>query len=173
MSLANFSLPFQVATPSPYLFTNNIPAQTPANNLRLNAVLPSSPSLFSEQRQYHNQPYIPPAAYQRQHQNHHVQQQEQQQRRNTYYKPEQQPQPQYRTQNIQQDYITSPDTRYNDYGEDFRRTQPRQQSAKNIPQAQMRPPPSLDVDRHDSRVANHDAPRPSKTEDPFPEQPDG
>ncbi|KAK0171226.1 hypothetical protein PV328_008977 [Microctonus aethiopoides] len=186
MSLANFSLPFQVATPSTsYLFTTNINNNDdnnnhgPINNLQLNGVLPSSTG-FSEERQYHNQPYIPPAAYQRQHHHHQLQQQEQQQQRRSqdYFNKQiqsQQPQ-QYTSQRAQQrpEYISTQNNRYNDYGNDFRRTQPRQHHTKNPTQQQMRPPPLLEVNKDESRSGtNQNTPELNRPPDPFPGQPDG
>lgn len=78
MSLANFSLPFQLATPGPYVFPS-AGGQTPINNLRVNAVVAGGH--FGGDRPFQNEPYIPPAAYQ-----HQKGQQDHGQRQRQYYK---------------------------------------------------------------------------------------
>ena len=133
MSLANFSLPFQTVTPSPFLYAGN-EGRSIINNLRLNAVLTPPPApTFTEDTQYRNDPYI---RYQQQ-------QQQQTQKQQRYRQaPPRQPQ-QLRGREVftgatssfsSARSFSSQDTRYTGYDQDFRRTQPRQE------QQQQRPP---------------------------------
>ncbi|XP_003398592.1 protein spaetzle 3 [Bombus affinis] len=129
MSLVNFTLPYQSATPTPFFYGGQNGGQSTVNNLRLNAVLPPAPAPnFNDQEPFQNEPYIPPAAYQQQQQ----QQQQQRQRQSTVNR-------QRNTNTFVEDssFSSTQDNRYANYNQDFRRTQPRQQ------QQQMRPPPSL------------------------------
>ncbi|CAD6234682.1 GSCOCG00002051001-RA-CDS [Cotesia congregata] len=143
MSLANFSLPFPVATPSPYLYTPSISQSV--NNLPFNGVLPS-PN-FNEQSNYQNQPYLPPA-YQRQHY----------------------PQRQYQVQTTQ-NYL-SQDNNFDDYEQDYPVTQSsiRESENKNNPQHEIRPP-LLEINQED-RIANRNAPS-NQPQDLNNPQPDG
>lgn len=169
MSLGNFSLPFQLATPSPYLYTPNDPHQV-VNNLRLNAVVPSSVN-FQEERRYQNEPYIPPAVYQ--------QQQHQSQKNKQQLKQQDQQQQEY---NHKQQYQPQSQTnRYVDYGQDYRRTLPRQSGRNPQLQQEILPPPVPSTvedsignqDNQNSRVAaNQQAPANQK-QDPYPERPEG
>lgn len=129
MSLVNFTLPYQSVTPTPFFYGGQNGGQSTVNNLRLNAVLPPAPAPnFNDQEPFQNEPYIPPAAYQQQQQ----QQQQQRQRQSTVNR-------QRNTNTFVEDssFSSTQDSRYANYNQDFRRTQPRQQ------QQQMRPPPSL------------------------------
>ncbi|CAK9801693.1 Protein spaetzle 3 [Anthophora quadrimaculata] len=135
MSLINFTLPYQTATSTPFFYGGQSGGQSTVNNLRLNAVLPPAPAPnFNEQEPFQNEPYIPPATYQ--------QQQQQRQRQTTFN--------QQRNSNVfveHSSFSTTQDTRYANYNQDFRRTQPRQQ------QQQMRPaPPSPPVQQQQQRV---------------------
>lgn len=128
MSLVNFTLPYQSATPTPFFYGGQNGGQSTANNLRLNAVLPPAPAPnFNDQESFLNEPYIPPAAYQ--------QQQQQRQRQSNFNRQ--------RNSNAfaeQSSFSSTQDNRYANYNQDFRRTQPRQQQ-------QTRFPPSLPQQR--------------------------
>ena len=119
MSLVNFSLPYQSATPTPFFYGGQNQGHSTVNNLRLNAVLPPAPAhSFNEREPFQNEPYVPPANYQQQRQH----------------------QPAFNRQSSPNTFVehssfsSTQDTRYANYNQDFRRTHPRQQ--------QMRPPPS-------------------------------
>lgn len=125
MSLVNFSLPYQSATMVPFFYTGSDRRHTIANNLRLNAVLPSSsvPSSY-EQETFHNEPYVSTIKY-RQHQ---------QRRQST-----QQRSPEVHTEHSP--FSSTQHTSYAEYNQDFRRIQPRQQQ-------QMRPSSSSFQQQH-------------------------
>ncbi|KAG7205532.1 hypothetical protein KM043_007510 [Ampulex compressa] len=164
MSLVNFTLPYQSATPAPFLYANGGPSTV--NNLRLNAVLPAAPAAnFNERQPFQNEPYIPPARY-------HQQQQQQQQR-----------QRQSGQQRSQESFVerssfsASQDTRYVNFEQDFRRTQPRQQQQQQQQQQQMRPPtaPQQSVQQRghgDRQEQETRTQRPSEQES-YPERPNG
>lgn len=127
MSLVNFTLPYQSATPTPFFYGGQNGGQSTANNLRLNAVLPPAPvPNFNDQESFLNEPYIPPAAYQQQQQQRHQSTFNRQRNSNTFAE--------------QSSFSSTQDNRYANYNQDFRRTQPRQQQ-------QMRFPPSLPQQR--------------------------
>lgn len=157
MSLVNFTLPYQSATPTPFFYGGHNGGQSTVNNLRLNAVLPPAPAPnFNEQEPYRNEPYIPPAVYQ--------QQQQQRQRQSAFNR-----QRGSNTFAEHSSFSSTQDTRYANYNQDFRRTQPRQQQ-------QMRPPPSqppaqqrVQVEKDQDR---HGPPRPPEQES-YPDRPDG
>lgn len=125
MSLANFSFPFQLAASTSYAFPGDQSPQSAISNLRLNAVLPPTPApTFNDERRYENEPYITPAQYQHQHQQQQQRQREQQLRA----------QESYGGHHHHHHHPGTPvssgpnqDTRYANYNQDFRRTQPRQQ----------------------------------------------
>ncbi|XP_015591781.1 protein spaetzle 3 [Cephus cinctus] len=135
MSLVNFTLPYQTASPSPFLF-NGAGGHSTVNNLRLNAVLPPPPApSYNDEEPFQNEPYIPPPQYEQRHQ----QQQQQQQER---HRQHAQQRSREQHQILQQHpghgaaSLSTQDARYANYNQDFRRTQPRQQQ-----QQQTRPPP--------------------------------
>lgn len=151
MSLVNFTLPYQSATMAPFLYAGSAAEHTTANNLRLNALLPSGavPS-FNEQESFHNEPYVSPIKY-RQHQ---------QRRQAT------QSHKSRETYAEHSSFSSTQDTRYAVYNQDFRRTQPRQQQQ----QQQMRPPPSpFQQQSHTSEPVKS---RPQEQEN-YPDRPNG
>ena len=157
MSLVNFTLPYQSATPTPFFYGGQNGGQPTANNLRLNAVLPPAPAPnFNDQESFLNEPYIPPAAYQ--------QQQQQRQRQSTFNRQ--------RNSNAfteQSSFSSTQDNRYANYNQDFRRTQPRQQQ-------QMRFPPSLPQQRQRVQTeADQDNFRTSRMpeQESYPDRPNG
>ncbi|XP_020298747.1 protein spaetzle 3 [Pseudomyrmex gracilis] len=155
MALVNFSLPYQSATMAPFLYTGPVGGHTTANNLRLNAVLPSAsvPPVYNEQDNFRNEPYVPPVKY------HHQRRQATAQQRNQ----------EIYTENTS---FSSQDTRYTVYNQDFRRTQPRQQQ-----QQQMRPPPppSLFQQQQQQQQTQSSEPIKSHTEEQenYPDRPNG
>ncbi|XP_063989838.1 protein spaetzle 3 [Diachasmimorpha longicaudata] len=170
MSLVNFSLPFQLATPTPYMYPPDVGQQTPTNNLKFNAVPGDN---FGRERRYQNEPYIPPAAYhQQEHPHRGVKQQEHlQSRQRQYYKQQvqQQQRHQLRSQQIpQQQFQGSQEKRYS-YEQDFRRGQARGQE-QVVPQ-QQRTPSTGQVTQQDSARVGHGAG--AGEQEPYPERPDG
>lgn len=126
MALVNFSLPYQSVTMAPFLYAGSTGDHTTANNLRLNAVLPSgSAPGYNERESFRNEPYASPIRY---HQ--HRRSQSTQQRSPEIYAEH-------------TSFSSTQDTRYAVYNQDFRRTQPRQQQQQQHQQQQqqMRPPP--------------------------------
>ncbi|XP_011309753.1 uncharacterized protein [Fopius arisanus] len=158
MSLANFSLPFQLATPAPYMYPPPT-QQTPVNHLGLNGVPPGDN--FRGERRYQNEPYIPPAAYHQQDQQDHLRQ---------YYK--QAPQQQFRGQ-VHHQVESSQDDGYS-FRQDFRQTQTA--SARHQPRAmphpEVRPPPVKGPVRETSRVPQ-EHPAGPRGQEVYPERPDG
>lgn len=153
MALVNFSLPYQSATMAPFLYTGPAGGHTTANNLRLNAVLPSGsvPPVYNEQENFRNEPYVPPVKY------HHQRRQTTAQQRNQ----------EIYTENTS---FSSQDTRYTVYNQDFRRTQPRQQQQQQQ-QQQMRPPPSLfqqQQTRSPESIKSH-----TEEQENYPDRPNG
>lgn len=111
MALVNFSLPYQSTTMAPFFYTRPDEGHTIANNLRLSAMMPSSPSSassYNEQEAFHNEPYVSPIKY-HQHQQHHS---TQQRSREIY---------------MEHSFSSGQDTNYAGYDQDFRRIQPRHQ----------------------------------------------
>ncbi|KAI4493498.1 hypothetical protein M0804_001674 [Polistes exclamans] len=141
MSLTNFSLPYHTATPSSFLYTGH----STVNNLRLNAVLPPAPPVNYDNREpFRNEPYIPPSRYQQERQQQQQQQQQRQRQTNQQRRPE--------IYAEQSSFSSTQDTRYTNYDEDFRRTQPRMQQ-----QQQMRPPPPAPSNqRQQERIGQND-----------------
>ncbi|XP_053978206.1 protein spaetzle 3 [Hylaeus volcanicus] len=164
MSLANFTLPYQSATPTPFFYGGQNGGHTPANNLRLNAVLPPAPALnFNERESFQNEPYIPPAGYQQQRQ-----------------------QPSFNRQTSTNPFVehssfsSTQDTRYANYNQDFRRTQPRQQQQMrpSPPQQQQIQQPHQPQQPQQQRVQgerDQDDLRTSRTpeQESYPERPNG
>ncbi|XP_003701081.1 spaetzle domain-containing protein 3 [Megachile rotundata] len=149
MSLVNFTLPYQSATPTPFFYGGQNGGQPAVNNLRLNAVLPVAPAPnFNGQESFQNEPYIPPAAYQ---------QKQQQHRQRTALNR----QASSSTFVEQSSFSSTQDTRYANYNQDFRRTQPRQQ------QQQMRPPQSQENGQDSSRTSR------MPEQETYPERPNG
>ncbi|XP_046492527.1 protein spaetzle 3 [Neodiprion pinetum] len=108
MALVNFTLPYQTATPSPFLLPG-APGHSTVNNLRYNAVPPPPPApSYNNEDPYHNEPYVPPAEY-----------------RHT---------PSLTTQQHQSTYArVTHETHYANYNQDFRRTQTRQSQQTRPP----------------------------------------
>lgn len=129
MSLGNFSLPFQLATPSPYLYTPNDPLR-----LRLNAVVPSSVN-FQDERRYQNEPYIPPAAYQQQ-KNNNNQQNNQQKYYKQNYQSQNQQQYNYDTRNMDKQ-----NNQYVEYQQNYQTTQTKSSDINLLQQEILQPPP--------------------------------
>ncbi|XP_078039887.1 spaetzle domain-containing protein 3 [Augochlora pura] len=160
MSLVNFTLPYQPATPTPFFYGGQTGGHSSVNNLRLNAVLPPAPAPnFNDREPFQNEPYIPPAGYQQQKQ--HQSTFNRQTNSNPYVE--------------HSSFSSSQDTRYDNYNQDFRRTQPRQQQQQQQ-QQQMRPPPSstqqqqrAQVDRDQSNQRTSRMPE----EESYPERPNG
>lgn len=118
MSLANFTLPYQSATPTPFFYDGQNGGQSTVNNLRLNAVLPPAPARnFNEQEPFQNEPYIPPIGYQNQ---------QQQRQRQSAFNRQRNGNPYVEHSS----FSSAQDTRYANYNQDFRRTQPRQQQIR-------------------------------------------
>lgn len=156
MSLVNFTLPYQSATPTPFFYGGQNGGQSTVNNLRLNAVLPPAPAPnFNEQEPFQNEPYIPPTGYQ--------QQQQQQRRQSTFNR-----QRNTNTFVEHSSFSSTQDTRYANYNQDFRRTQPRQQQ-------QMRPVSPLPQQQRVPVERDQDNFRTSRMpeQESYPDRPNG
>ncbi|XP_067214876.1 protein spaetzle 3 isoform X2 [Linepithema humile] len=153
MALVNFSLPYQSATMAPFLYTGPAGGHTAANNLRLNAVLPSGsvPTSYNEQEAFRNEPYAPPIKY---HQHQQRRQSVQQRSREVYAE--------------HTSFSSTQDTRYTVYNQDFRRTQPRQQQQQQ--QQQMRPPPPASSFQQRTQSPESDKSQ-TEEQESFPERP--
>lgn len=157
MSLVNFSLPYQSATPTPFFYGGQNGGHSTVNNLRLNAVLPPAPAhSFNEREPFQNEPYVPSASYQQQRQH----------------------QPAFNRQSSPNSFVehssfsSTQDTRYANYNQDFRRTHPRQQQMRpppSPPQQTQQPPQRIHVERDEDNL------RTSKIseQESYPERPNG
>lgn len=154
MSLVNFSLPYQPATPTPFFYGGQPGGHSPVNNLRLNAVLPPAPAPnFNDREPFQNEPYIPPAGYQQQKQ--HQSSFSRQTSSNPYVE--------------HSSFSSSQDTRYDNYNQDFRRTQPRQQQQTRPPASPPQQQQRVPVDRDQSNQRTSRMPE----EESYPERPNG
>ncbi|KAF7990311.1 hypothetical protein HCN44_000116 [Aphidius gifuensis] len=170
MSLGNFSLPFQLATPSPYLYTPNDPLR-----LRLNAVVPSSVN-FQDERRYQNEPYIPPAAYQQQKNN---QQSNQQKYYKQNYQSQNQQQHNYDTRNVDKQ-----NNQYVEYQQNYQTTQTKSSDISLLQQEILQPPPlpsssssSIEntnyQENQNSRIIQNQQLPLNENENSYPERPEG
>nr|XP_031830437.1 protein spaetzle 3 isoform X2 [Nomia melanderi] len=152
MSLVNFTLPYQSATPTPFFYGGQTGGHSSVNNLRLNAVLPPAPAPnFNDREPFQNEPYIPPAGYQQQKQH----------------------QTAFNRQTTSNSYIehssfsSTQDTRYDNYNQDFRRTQPRQQQQRPAPPISQQQRSQVDRDQSNHRTSR------MPEDDSYPERPNG
>lgn len=159
MSLANFTLPYQSATPTPFFYDGQNGGQSTVNNLRLNAVLPPAPARnFNEQEPFQNEPYIPPIGYQNQ---------QQQRQRQSAFNRQRNGNPYVEHSS----FSSAQDTRYANYNQDFRRTQPRQQqirpSAPPLAQQQQQQRATVEKEQENFRTSR------MPEQESYPDRPNG